>query len=80
LRSRSNTGQPHRGPATKPAIYAQFDIENYWRIEPDPLRVTTYHLGTAYEEISAGDRLLVSEPFDVDIELTELLPRWARRT
>lgn len=64
---------------TKPAFYAQFGIGSYWRIEPEPLRVSTYRLEAAYEETYAGDRLRVSEPFDVDIELVELLPRWARR-
>jgi Uma2 family endonuclease len=67
---------------TKPAIYAQFGIPYYWRIEPKPARVTVYRLGEgdAYTEVSRGDRLRVDEPFALDIPLTELLPRWARQS
>lgn len=66
--------------ATKPALYAQFDIPHYWRIEQSPLRVTTYELGPddAYKTGPTTDRLTVSEPFSVELPLTDLLPRWAR--
>jgi Uma2 family endonuclease len=65
---------------TKPAIYAQFGIPHYWRIEPSPLRVTTYRQGRgdAYAPTTTGDRIAVAEPFAVDLDLTALLPRWAR--
>jgi Uma2 family endonuclease len=66
---------------TKPAIYARYGIPHYWRIEPQPLTVTTYRLGEGdtYHETGRGERLGVSEPFDLDVPLVELLPRWARR-
>lgn len=65
---------------TKPALYARFGIPYYWRIEPKPLRVTTYRLGEgdAYHEVGSGDRLTVAEPFALDLPLTDLLPSWAR--
>ncbi len=66
---------------TKPAIYARFGIPHYRRIEPEPLKVTTYRLGEGdvYHETGSGDRLAVTEPMELDIALTQLLPRWARR-
>jgi len=66
---------------TKPAIYARFGIPQYWRIEPEPLRVTTYRLGEgdAYPRDRNRDRLTVTEPFELDVPLADLLPRWARR-
>jgi len=66
---------------TKPAIYGKFGIPHYWRIEPDPLRATIYRLGAEdkYREIRQCERLRVSEPFELDIPLAELLPSWARR-
>ncbi|WP_250280786.1 MULTISPECIES: Uma2 family endonuclease [unclassified Frankia] len=65
---------------TKPALYAQFGIPHYWRIEPVPPRVTTYRPGPAgaYVATGSGQRLTVTEPFPVDLDLTVLLPRWAR--
>jgi Uma2 family endonuclease len=65
---------------TKPALYAQFGIPYYWRIEPAPLRVTTYRQGQgdAYVPATTGDRIALAEPFPVDLDLTALLPRWAR--
>lgn len=65
---------------TKPALYAQFGIPHYWRIEPTPPRVTTYRrgLGDAYTTTSSGDRLSVTEPFAADLDLAALLPHWAR--
>jgi Uma2 family endonuclease len=66
---------------TKPALYAQFGIPHYWRLEPAPLRVTTYCRGhgDAYIVAAASsDRITVSDPFPVDLDLAALLPRWAR--
>lgn len=65
---------------TKPALYAQYGIPHYWRIEPEPLRVTTYRLGPgdAYAADSTGDRLSVDEPFTVSLPLVALLPSWSR--
>jgi Uma2 family endonuclease len=65
---------------TKPAIYAEFGIPHYWRIEIDPPRVTIYRLGEGsdYRPVDAGDRLHVGEPFEVDLRLVDQLPRWAR--
>jgi Uma2 family endonuclease len=65
---------------TKPALYAQFGIPYYWRIEPSPPRVTTYRRGEgdAYVPATIGDRIAVAEPFQVDLDLTALLPPWAR--
>ena len=64
----------------KPALYAQFGIPYYWRIEPDPLRVTTYARGRGdrYTPMTTGDRIEVNEPFPFSLGLDELLPRWAR--
>jgi Uma2 family endonuclease len=66
---------------TKPAIYARYGIPHHWRIEPQPLTVTTYRLGEGdtYHETGRGERLRVSEPLELDVPLVELLPRWARR-
>jgi Uma2 family endonuclease len=65
---------------TKPALYAQHGIPHYWRVELHPLQVTVYELGEgdAYREVGRAERLRVAEPFPVDVELAELLPRWAR--
>jgi Uma2 family endonuclease len=67
---------------TKPAIYARYGIPNYWRIELRPLCVRVYRPdeGDGYREVIGGgaDRLKVTEPFEVDIRVTELLPNWAR--
>ncbi|WP_131786828.1 Uma2 family endonuclease [Protofrankia symbiont of Coriaria ruscifolia] len=65
---------------TKPALYAQFGIPYYWRIEPAPSRVTIYQHGhgDAYVAAGSGERLTVTEPFPVDLNLAALLPRWAR--
>jgi len=54
---------------------------HYWRIELDPPLVTTYELGQGdrYRVIGTSDHLKVTEPFDVDIPLADLLPRWAGR-
>lgn len=67
--------------ATKPTLYAHYGIPHYWRVEVDPPLVSMYSLGhgDCYQMISAGPRLSVSEPFAVDIAITDLLPRWAGR-
>jgi Uma2 family endonuclease len=66
--------------ASKPALYAQFGIPHYWRIEPGPPRVALYRLGPrgTYLQSPGSDRLTTTEPFPVDIALADLLPRWAR--
>ncbi|MBX6388319.1 MAG: Uma2 family endonuclease [Frankia sp.] len=66
--------------ATKPALYAQFGIPHYWRIEPTVPRVAVYRLGPggSYLQSPGSDRLAVTEPFAVDLPLVDLLPRWAR--
>jgi Uma2 family endonuclease len=63
---------------TKPAIYAQFGLPHYWRIEPDPLRVTTYRVGHGdrYVEVFRGDKLAVSEPFGFELALDDLMSPW----
>jgi Uma2 family endonuclease len=64
---------------TKPALYAQYGIPHYWRIELDPARVTTYQTGAGDRYLlgPSADRLKVSEPFEVDLPLSSVLPRWA---
>jgi Uma2 family endonuclease len=63
---------------TKPAIYAQFRIPHYWRIEPVPLRLTTYRLGQGdgYVIVGTADRLAMKEPFDFELDLADLLSPW----
>lgn len=65
--------------ATKPALYAQYGIPHYWRIELDPPLVTTYEIGQGdrYRVSAASERLTVTEPFDVDLTLADVLPHWA---
>lgn len=67
--------------ATKPALYAHFEIPHYWRIELEPPLVSVYgsEQGTAYQMVGTGPRLTVSEPFAFDIAVADLLPRWAGR-
>jgi Uma2 family endonuclease len=66
---------------TKPAIYAQFGIPYYWRIEPVDLRVTTYQLGQGdnYRDTGKSDRLDVTEPFRFELALVDLCP-WAAKS
>lgn len=65
--------------ATKPALYAQYGIPHYWRLELDPPRVTTYERGHGdnYHIDPASDRLTVDEPFEIDLAVSDVLPRWA---
>ncbi|MGH3939842.1 MAG: hypothetical protein ACRDTG_14675 [Pseudonocardiaceae bacterium] len=55
--------------------------DTLWRVELDPPMVTTYEIGHAdrYRVIGTSDHLKVTEPFDVDLPLADLLPRWAGR-
>jgi Uma2 family endonuclease len=65
----------------KPDLYARHGIPHLWRVELEPIRVRMYRLGSgeAYREAGSGDeRLIVAEPFPVDVALVDLLPRWAR--
>lgn len=64
----------------KPAVYAEAGIANYWRIELKPKPVTA----TTYELISGGiykitgehrERLRVSSPWEIDIDLSQVAPR-----
>lgn len=66
---------------TKPVLYARYGIPHYWRIELDPPLVTTYGVGHGdrYRVTGVGEHLKVTEPFDVDIPLADLLPRWTGR-
>jgi Uma2 family endonuclease len=65
---------------TKPALYAQFGIPNFWRIELKPVRARVYELaGETYRERPCPEgRLVAAGPVAVDLALDELLPRWAR--
>jgi Uma2 family endonuclease len=65
---------------TKPALYARHGIPHYWRLELNPIRVRVHHLveGDFYRESTgSGERLTATEPFGVDLPLTDLLPKWA---
>ncbi len=68
---------------TKPGLYARYGVPHFWRIELDPIAVHVYQLdGEGYVEIAtagAGDKLLLAEPFPIDLAVAELIPRWARR-
>ena len=65
---------------TKPALYAQFGIPHYWRLELDPPRIVVSEPGPGggYRVASEGDRLTTTEPVTVDVAVADLLPRWAR--
>lgn len=67
--------------ATKPALYAHYGIPHYWRVELRPLLINVHVIGDGgvYQLTGATPRLSASEPFAVDIALTDLLPRWAGR-
>lgn len=66
---------------TKPAIHARHGIPHYRRVELEPLRIRLHRLGAGdgYRETGGGEeRRTAGEPFDVDVPLPDLLPRWAR--
>ncbi|MGH3849780.1 MAG: Uma2 family endonuclease [Pseudonocardiaceae bacterium] len=65
--------------ATKPALYAQYGIPHYWRIELDPPLVSVYSIGhgDCYQMTGTSPHLSVSDPFPLDFAVAELLPRWA---
>jgi hypothetical protein len=67
--------------ATKPALYARSGIPHYWRIKLDPPLVSTYEIGQGdrYRVTGAGEYLTVTEPLALDVQLADLLPRWAGR-
>ncbi len=66
---------------TKPAEYAAAGIPAYWRVEiEDGVAITAYALrdgDTVYTELgtwSQGQKLSVTEPFDVEIAIDDLVP------
>lgn len=67
---------------TKPALYAEYGIPAFWRIELGPIRARRYGAdpaGGGYRELDCPvDRLVADEPFAVDLTLNDLLPAWAR--
>lgn len=67
--------------ATKPALYARYGIPHYWRVELDPPLVTNYAIGhgDCYRVTGTGPRLVVTEPFAVDLAVADVLPQWAGR-
>lgn len=62
----------------KPALYAEAGIKHFWRVEFEEDRPTVYvyeldHVTHAY--VATGiyhDRLKVSVPYEIDIDLTEI--------
>jgi Uma2 family endonuclease len=63
---------------TKPNLYAAAGIPCYWRVELDGgLRIHTHQLdGQAYLETGAHrERLVIAEPWPIDLVLDKLLPR-----
>lgn len=66
--------------ATKPALYAQYGIPYFWRVELGPARFNAYRLGPGerYQIACEGEGLTLAEPFEVDIAVSDILPRWAR--
>jgi Uma2 family endonuclease len=62
---------------TKPALYARAGIPNFWRVEMEEPSVAMYHLvAGSYQEVAvalAGDRLTVSEPFEVSFDPADLV-------
>ena len=67
--------------ATKPALYARYGIPHYWRIELEPPLVSAYCIGhgDSYQMIGPHRCLSVTEPFDLNIAVADLLPLWAGR-
>lgn len=74
-------GSHVEGRVTKPALYARHGVPHFWRVELDGPLVTTYGIGSgdAHRVTGAGDHITATEPFEVDVALAELLPRWATR-
>lgn len=63
---------------TKPAIYAQFGIPHYWRIDPRALTVTAYRLDPDPNNnrvAEPSERLVAHEPFPATLAVSDLLPR-----
>ncbi len=67
--------------ATKPALYARYAIPHYWRIELEPPLVSTYCIGhgDSYQMTGPDRCLSVTEPFDFNIAVADVLPPWAGR-
>lgn len=61
---------------TKPAQYAAAAIPYFWRVETAPLRLVAYRLvdGVYVELGSWGTIAHIRDPFELDIDLSELLP------
>lgn len=66
---------------TKPAQYAAAGIPAYWKVETDgEVSITAYALregDTVYAELGTwgeGETLRVSEPFDVELDIDDLVP------
>lgn len=65
--------------ALKPALYAQHGIPSFWRVTTAPPRITTHALaGDGYRPGDTTARVVVDEPFPIDLDLVDRLPRWAR--
>ncbi|MGV9312673.1 Uma2 family endonuclease [Streptomyces sp. NPDC003691] len=70
---------------TKPLKYARAGIPHYWRVENDEGRAVVYVFErepATGQYVATGifhDRLKVSVPFPVDLDLTEITPRRSRR-
>jgi hypothetical protein len=66
---------------TKPRLYAQFGIPHYWRIELAPPTVTTDEIrqGDRYHVGDTRQRLVATEPFEIDLDIAELVPSWAKQ-
>jgi Uma2 family endonuclease len=59
----------------KPAVYADYKIPFYWRIElePEPIAIIFRLEQGAYVEVSRGSRIDVSEPFPFAVDLAGLV-------
>ncbi|MGW1280764.1 Uma2 family endonuclease [Streptomyces tsukubensis] len=70
---------------TKPLKYARAGIPHYWRVENDEGRAVVYVFErepATGQYVPTGifhDRLKVSVPFPIDLDLTEITPRRSRR-
>ncbi|MGW1492731.1 Uma2 family endonuclease [Streptomyces sp. NPDC002402] len=67
---------------TKPVKYARAKIPHYWRVESNEGRAVVYifELEPATGQYTSTgifhDRMKVSVPFPVDLDLTQITPRW----